>query len=187
MLFGDTTSTVFYRYSVSTALNAYSYESVPGVQEESWTTGGGAQTAADSGLIHYGTGITGQVGAGKAGDPVAHPTWHVPLNLATEPGGTPTFTPGAGITSIACASGYTCTNTKGELTIVSATGGTGTIGTVSFSQTLAVKPGLCMVTQNVGAPYWAVGHGAASVTGFTIESGVAPGAATSTVDYYCIP
>jgi len=103
------------------------------------------------------------------------------------PNGTPTYTAGTNVTSVACASGYTCTNTRGELTIVGGTATTGTIATVNFSATLASAPGLCIVTQNGGATLFGLGHGTPSTTAFTVTAGITVSASTVTVDYQCQP
>jgi len=102
------------------------------------------------------------------------------------PKGTPTYTAGTNVTSVACASGYTCTNTRGELTIVGGTATTGTIATVNFSTTLQAAPGLCQVTQNGGATLFAIGEGTPSATAFTITAGISVSGATVTVDYNCL-
>jgi hypothetical protein len=108
----------------------------------------------------------------------------IAINLAT---GTPTFTAGTNVTSVACASGYTCTNERGELTIVGGTATTGTIATVNFSATLSAAPGLCIVTQEGGATLFGIGHGTPSTSSFTITSGVSVAASTLAVDYICRP
>ena len=106
------------------------------------------------------------------------------LNL---PNGTPTFTAGTNVTSVACASGYTCTNTRGELTVVGGTATTGTIATVNFSAALAAAPGLCRVTQNGGTAFFGIGEGQPTTTAFAITAGSSVASATVTVDYQCIP
>jgi hypothetical protein len=106
------------------------------------------------------------------------------LNL---PNGAPTFTAGTNVTSVACASGYTCTNTRGELTVVGGTATTGTIATVNFSAALAAAPGLCRVTQNGGATFFGIGEGTPSTTAFAITAGNPVASSTVTVDYQCIP
>jgi len=108
----------------------------------------------------------------------------IAINLAT---GTPTFTAGTNVTSVACASGYTCTNERGELTIVGGTATTGTIATVNFSATLSAAPGLCIVTQEGGATLFGIGHGTPSTSSFTITAGVSVAASTLAVDYICRP
>lgn len=103
------------------------------------------------------------------------------------PIGTATFTPGTGVTSVTCTSGFTCTNTRGDITIVGATAVVGTIATVNFSAALSAAPGMCTVTQNGGATSLGIGHGAASTTSFAITAGVTVGATTVSVDYTCQP
>jgi hypothetical protein len=103
------------------------------------------------------------------------------------PSGTATFTAGTNVTSVVCATSYTCTNTRGELTIVGGTATTGTIATVNFSATLSAAPGLCLVTQEGGASVFGVGHGVPSTTSFTITSSVSVAASTVTIDYQCLP
>jgi hypothetical protein len=105
----------------------------------------------------------------------------------TNPLGTPTYTAGTNVSSVACASGYTCTNTRGELTIVGGTATTGTIATLNFSATLATAPGLCTVTQEGGTTLFGIGHGVPSTSSFTITAGVSVAASTLTVDYTCLP
>ena len=106
------------------------------------------------------------------------------LNL---PNGTPTYTAGSGVTSVACASGYTCTNTRGELTIVGGTATTGTIATVTFSAALSAAPGLCRVTQNGGPTFFGIGEGQPTTTAFAITAGNSVASSTVTVDYQCVP
>ena len=101
--------------------------------------------------------------------------------------GTPTITKGTNTTSAACASGYTCSNVRGELTIVGGTATTGTIATISFSTTLGAAPGLCIVTQNGGATNFGIGHGTPGTSSFTITSAVSVASSTLTVDYFCQP
>jgi hypothetical protein len=106
------------------------------------------------------------------------------LNL---PNGTPTFTAGTNVTSVACASGYTCTNTRGELTIAGGTATTGTIATVNFSAALSAAPGLCRVTQNGGLTFFGIGEGQPTTTAFAITAGNSVASSTVTVDYQCTP
>jgi hypothetical protein len=107
--------------------------------------------------------------------------------VLTLPVGTPTYTAGTNVTSVACASSYTCTNTRGELTIVGGTATTGTIATVNFSATLGAAPGNCMVAQEGGATLFGIGHGLPSTSSFTITAGISVAASTLTVDYLCSP
>lgn len=109
------------------------------------------------------------------------------VSAIATPGGTPTYVAGTNITSCAQASGYTNTNSRGELTIVAgSSASTGTICTVDFSATLSGAPGLCKVSQNGGSSNYSIGHGTASTTGFTITAGISVASATVTVDYECI-
>lgn len=105
----------------------------------------------------------------------------------TLPTGTPTFTAGTGVTSVACTSSYTCTNQRGELTLVGGSATTGTIATLDFSTTLSVAPGLCMVTQVGGATSYGLGHGVPVGTSFTITAANSVSSATVTMDYSCLP
>lgn len=100
------------------------------------------------------------------------------------PQATPTFAVGTGVTSVVCASGFTCNNTRGELTLVGGTATTGTIATVTFSAALAGAP-FCTVTQNGGVNN--LGHGTPSTTAFTISAGVTVASSTVTIDYDCVP
>jgi hypothetical protein len=106
------------------------------------------------------------------------------LNL---PNGTPTYAAGTGVTSVGCASGYSCTNTRGELTIVGGSATTGTIATVNFSAALAAAPGLCQVTQNGGTTFFGIGEGQPTSTAFTVTAGNSVASSTVTVDYRCTP
>jgi hypothetical protein len=103
------------------------------------------------------------------------------------PNGTATCTAGTNVTSCVCASGYTCTNTRGVLTIVGGTATTGTIGTLNFSTTLGTAPGWCSVIMDGGSGFLGLGHGVPSTTGFTITAGIAVTGVTLTADYQCIP
>lgn len=103
------------------------------------------------------------------------------------PYGTPTYTAGTNVTSVGCASGYTCTNQRGELTIVGGTATTGTIATLNFSAALLAAPGLCRVTQVGGATFFGIGEGTPTTTAFTITAGVTVTGSTVTVDYNCLP
>jgi hypothetical protein len=103
------------------------------------------------------------------------------------PNGTATFTPGAGVTSVVCSTGYSCTNTRGELTIVGGAATTGTIATVAFSTALPAPPGLCSVTQNGGSASYMLGHGIPTTSSVTITAGASISGARVTADYYCVP
>ena len=103
--------------------------------------------------------------------------------------GTPTYTPGTGVASVACAPGYACTNGSGELTISNSGGSatTGRIATVNFSGRISNNPGLCTVSQNGGAANYVLGHGVANASGFTITAGSSIAGANVVVDYRCTP
>lgn len=113
-----------------------------------------------------------------------------PATLATAisiPTGTATFAGGTGITSVACASGYSCNNTRGTLTIVAAVGATtGTIATVSFSATLSAAPA-CFAYENGGSTNFGIGNSAPTASAFNITAGISVSLATLTVNYTCQP
>ncbi len=106
------------------------------------------------------------------------------------PLGTATFTPGTNVTSAACASGYTCTNTRGEITLVGGTATTGTIATVNFSAGLSAAP-FCSISLNgsgsTGTAGFDLGHGTPGTTNFTITAGLSVVGATLNIDYSCVP
>ena len=101
--------------------------------------------------------------------------------------GTPTYMPGKNVTSCNQSSGYTNSNTRGELTIEGGTATTGTICTVNFSDTLGSAPGLCNVWQNGGDKAFGLGHGTSSTSGFTITASKSVAASAIVVDYDCRP
>jgi hypothetical protein len=138
--------------------------------------------------------VTGQVsGTGSGATATVLLAINNPIALSgyqtaiSTPNGTPTYTPGTGVTSVGCASGYTCTNTRGELTIVGGTATTGTIATLNFSTTLSAAPGLCQATQNGGTATYGIGHGVPSTSSFTITAGISVLSTTVNVDYECMP
>ena len=102
------------------------------------------------------------------------------------PNGTPTYTVGTGVTSVACASTFTCTNTRGELTLVGGSGTTGVIATVNFSATLGTAP-FCTVNQQGGTTSFGLSHSLPSTSSFTISAAVTVASATLTIDYQCQP
>ena len=102
------------------------------------------------------------------------------------PTGTATFAAGTNVTSVGCATGYSCNNTRGTLTIVGGTATTGTIATVSFSATLSAAPS-CLVDMNGGTVWYGIGNGAPSTSSFTITAGVSVSGATFNVNYVCQP
>jgi hypothetical protein len=103
---------------------------------------------------------------------------------STDLTGTPTLTKGTNVTSMGCASGFTCTNWSGTVTFVGGTATTGTIGTVTFSSSLGNAP-TCMAWQNGGATNFAIGNGAATATAFTVTSAVSVASSTFNVNYQC--
>jgi hypothetical protein len=104
------------------------------------------------------------------------------------PGGTPTYTPGAGVTSVVCATGYLCSNTRGTLTVVGGTATTGTIITVNYSANLSSQA-MCFAKMNGGATAFDIGTGAlvSPFSGFPITASVSIIGATFNVDYWCMP
>lgn len=102
------------------------------------------------------------------------------------PTGTATFAVGSGVTSVVCASGFSCNNTRGTLTIVGGTATTGTIATVSFSATLSAAPA-CFASMNGGATLFSIGNGSPSTASFTITAGISVIGATFNVNYICMP
>jgi len=102
------------------------------------------------------------------------------------PTGTATFAAGSGVTSVVCASGYSCNNTRGTLTIVGGTATTGTIATVTFSGTLSAAPA-CFVTPNADASFLGLGNSAPSTTAFNITAAVTVLGLTFNVNYQCQP
>lgn len=102
------------------------------------------------------------------------------------PTGTATFAGGTGITSVVCASGYSCNNTRGTLTIVGGTATTGTIATVTFSASLGTAP-FCVATMNGGATLFSIGNSAPTATAFNITAGISVIGATFNVNYVCQP
>ena len=101
------------------------------------------------------------------------------------PTGTATFAGGTGITSVVCATGYSCNNSRGTLTIVAAIGATtGTIATVTFSAALGAAPA-CFANQNGGATTFGIGNSAPTTGGFNITAGISVSLATLTVNYTC--
>lgn len=107
------------------------------------------------------------------------------LGLST-PSGTATFAVGTGITSVVCASGYSCNNTRGTLTIVGGTATTGTIATVSFSAALSAAPS-CVSTMNGGVTFFGIGNSSPTTTAFNITAAVSVIGATFNVNYGCLP
>lgn len=112
-------------------------------------------------------------------------TWAAPTGQLSIPTGTATFTPGTSVTSVVCASGFSCNNTRGTLTIVGGTATTGTIATVSFSATLSAAPA-CFASMNGGATVFSIGNSAPSTAAFNITAGISVVGATFNVNYLCL-
>lgn len=95
-----------------------------------------------------------------------------------------TVAPGSGNTkgSAICAKGYTCTSSRGRLTVIpSAAGAEGLIASVKTA-----LPGgtICTATQNGGSNFFGIGSGRESANGFDITAAVVLHG-TVTVDYNC--
>jgi hypothetical protein len=112
-------------------------------------------------------------------------TTYLGLGLSI-PSGTATFTPGTNVTSVICAASYTCTNTRGRLTLVGGTATTGTIATVTFSAALSAAPS-CQVEEPGIVAIHGVDHGIPSTTAFTISAASTVSGATLTLEYNCKP
>jgi hypothetical protein len=102
------------------------------------------------------------------------------------PTGTPTYTAGTSVTSCGCATSYTCTNTRGRLTIVGGTATTGTICTVNFSAALAAVPWVT-VNQMGAVTTLGLDHGVPTASLFAVTAAVSVTGATVTVDYQAQP
>jgi len=102
------------------------------------------------------------------------------------PTGTATFAVGSNVTSVVCATSYSCNNSRGTLTIVGGTATTGTIATVSFSSALSAAPA-CFASMNGGTSAFGIGNGVPSATSFTITAGITVVGATFNVNYSCQP
>ena len=101
--------------------------------------------------------------------------------------GAPTFTPGANVTSAACAASYTCTNTRGRITIAAgASATTGTIATLNFSAALAAGP-FCTVAEMGATSLHGLDHLVPTQTALTITAAASVASATINVDYFCAP
>jgi hypothetical protein len=100
--------------------------------------------------------------------------------------GTATFSVGSGVTSVVCATGYSCNNTRGTLTIVGGTATTGTIATVTFSGTLSATPA-CFAQMNGGGTLYGIGNSAPTTGAFNITAGISVLGATFNVNYQCQP
>lgn len=104
--------------------------------------------------------------------------------LATASSSTATITPGANVTSVACASS-TCTNLRGTLTVAGGTATTGTIATLSWPATTTAYA--CQASQNGGATWYGIGNSLATTTSFNITADASVSGATVTVSYACQP
>ena len=100
------------------------------------------------------------------------------------PTGTATFSVGTGVTSVGCASGFSCNNSRGTLTIVGGTATTGTIATVTFSAALSAAP-WCEASMNGGTTLFSIGNSSPSTTAFNITAGISVIGATFNVNYQC--
>ncbi len=84
--------------------------------------------------------------------------------------------------SVSCARGYTCTASRGRLTVIaSAAAGVGTIASVKATLPSGM---ICTATQNGGSSFLGIGSGKESANGFDITASVAPHG-TLTIDYGC--
>ena len=102
--------------------------------------------------------------------------------------GTPTFVDAGAITT-SCNTGYTCTNTRGEILVNVPGGGWagGTFTTMHFSATLGAAP-FCTVFQNGGSTFnFFVGHGIPSTTTVDFTMPSTGGPTSIPVDYSCTP
>ena len=102
------------------------------------------------------------------------------------PTGTATFAAGSGVTSVVCASGYSCNNTRGTLTIVGGTATTGTIVTVNFSGTLSAAP-WCQASMNGGTGFLGIGNSSPTTSAFNITAAITVLGLTFNVNYICQP
>jgi hypothetical protein len=104
----------------------------------------------------------------------------------TIPAGTPTFTQGTNVTSCTCAASYTCTNTRGRLTIVGGTATTGTICTVTWSASLTAAPFFTLGEMGATSLH-GLDHGVPTATSVTITAASTVSGATLSVDYETQP
>ena len=102
------------------------------------------------------------------------------------PTGTPTYSPAPNVTSCGCAAGYTCTNTRGRLTIVGGTATTGVICTMNWSAGLSVAP-FFTLREMGAATLHGLDHNPASVKAVQITSAVSVAGATINLDYETQP
>jgi hypothetical protein len=104
----------------------------------------------------------------------------------TIPTGTPTYTAGTNVTSCGCAASYTCTNTRGRLTIVGGTATTGTICTLTFSASLTTAPFFTLNEMGFTTAH-GLDHGVPSATLVTITAAITVSGVTVTADYFTQP
>lgn len=124
--------------------------------------------------------------AGKIGYSSSNVSGCTDPSILSIPTGTATFAAGSGVTSVVCASGFSCNNTRGTLTIVGGTATTGTIATVSFSATLSAAPA-CFASENGGSTNFGIGNSAPTTTAFNITSAISVLGVTFNVNYQCQP
>jgi hypothetical protein len=140
-----------------------------------------ASSSAQTGTACFGTGgalsynIKNNCGGGNA-----------PALGLSIPTGTATFAVGSGVTSVVCASGFSCNNSRGTLTIVGGTATTGTVATVSFSAALSAAPA-CFASMNGGSTLFSIGNSAPTTAAFNITAGISVIGATFNVNYSCQP
>ncbi|MEO6911014.1 MAG: hypothetical protein ABI158_08835, partial [Edaphobacter sp.] len=84
--------------------------------------------------------------------------------------------------SVACARGYTCTASRGRLTLVAAP--TVNQGTVASVRTALPAGMICTAMQNGGSLFFGIGSGHETASGFDITAGVALRGVV-TIDYNC--
>jgi hypothetical protein len=101
--------------------------------------------------------------------------------------GTPTFTKGTNVTSAACATGFTCANQRGMITVVGGTNTSNPLVTINFSATLGAAPGLCSATQQSGttSTYLDIGAGTPSTTGVAVNTSAGASGDTVNIAYTC--
>jgi len=153
------------------------------------------------------SGITWRGGSGltvqQSGDPasptftiVPEPGYYIPTLANGKGGGGEAAAPAATAATVAaisageanskesaiCASGYSCTASRGRLNVTS-TGGT-VAGKVARVNVRLAAGQVCTATQNGGTAFLGIGSGGESATGFDITSGVAISGRV-VIDYFC--
>jgi hypothetical protein len=94
-----------------------------------------------------------------------------------------TIIPATGAT-VTCATGFTCTNRYGALSVLGGRFTTGSFATLSWPATQQVKS--CTITQNSGTTFLSIGLNPIPVsTGFGIGAGVSIAGQTFTIIYNC--